>query len=360
MRKRRISYFRYAFILAVLLSLLTLVVSFLSPIFDRRLVYRFFYYSSMNFVVLIGIALFANWKRTLIGERVKKHLFLIFTVIYTVIYISSSFSFLFTLQAIEYQTLFFVYQVKPLTTLLLYGILMLIGLFLISFLVSKRYEFVLLSWNKRFWPRTLFFVSLVVFLFCIYVIYSLIGVFNPIVTSYSEGNVIFIEPDIEIGEELVSQRSKLKEPNVIFVLVDSVSFDRLGSYGYPRDVSPNLDFLASKGLVFNNAYSTATHSDYAQPGYLSSRYMLVNDYRNFFEGKYKRVFVWDIFKKMNYTTGYISSQDDLWAGMNEYYDFSNLDLYWHSLTDGKTDYGTGLSKKYYDHKTMYMFLKWFD
>ena len=47
--------------------------------------------------------------------------------------------------------------------------------------------------------------------------------------------------------EKLSERTDL---NVLFVLIDTLRADRLGSYGYERDTSPILDQLASRGVRF--------------------------------------------------------------------------------------------------------------
>ncbi|MBI4558958.1 MAG: sulfatase [Candidatus Hydrogenedentes bacterium] len=41
-------------------------------------------------------------------------------------------------------------------------------------------------------------------------------------------------------------------PNVVLISVDTLRADRLGSYGYPRPTSPNLDRFAQESLVFDN------------------------------------------------------------------------------------------------------------
>jgi arylsulfatase A-like enzyme len=46
-------------------------------------------------------------------------------------------------------------------------------------------------------------------------------------------------------------------PNVILISIDTLRADRLGSYGNPRNTSPNIDKLASQGVLFENAYSQA-------------------------------------------------------------------------------------------------------
>ncbi|MCH2187029.1 sulfatase, partial [Myxococcota bacterium] len=40
--------------------------------------------------------------------------------------------------------------------------------------------------------------------------------------------------------------------NILFILIDTLRSDRLGSYGYERQTSPVLDYLAATGLRFEN------------------------------------------------------------------------------------------------------------
>ncbi|MCP4633464.1 MAG: sulfatase [candidate division Zixibacteria bacterium] len=48
-----------------------------------------------------------------------------------------------------------------------------------------------------------------------------------------------------------------KRPNVFLIVVDTLRYDHLGCYGYPRNTSPNIDLLSRESVVFNNAYSQA-------------------------------------------------------------------------------------------------------
>ena len=50
-------------------------------------------------------------------------------------------------------------------------------------------------------------------------------------------------------EDVLALRDR-DDLNVLFVLVDTLRADRLGSYGYERDTSPNIDALAATGLRF--------------------------------------------------------------------------------------------------------------
>jgi len=46
------------------------------------------------------------------------------------------------------------------------------------------------------------------------------------------------------------------KPNILFISIDSLRRDHLSCYGYFRETSPNIDRLAAKGTIFDNAIST--------------------------------------------------------------------------------------------------------
>src|SRR3979409_1572477 len=47
---------------------------------------------------------------------------------------------------------------------------------------------------------------------------------------------------------------------VVLVTIDTLRADHLGCYGYPRPTSPFLDRLAGQGALFDNAYSSISHT----------------------------------------------------------------------------------------------------
>ncbi len=49
-------------------------------------------------------------------------------------------------------------------------------------------------------------------------------------------------------------------PDVLLITVDTLRADYLGSMGYPRPTSPNMDCLASQGLLFERHYSTSSQT----------------------------------------------------------------------------------------------------
>ncbi len=99
------------------------------------------------------------------------------------------------------------------------------------------------------------------------------------------------EVELELTTELVGQPSRSQEgttacalwvnplvlvpsvtarPNLVLIHLDALRPDHLGCYGYARDTSPNLDRLAARGVLFEDANSTATWTYPSVQGYLSS------------------------------------------------------------------------------------------
>ena len=58
--------------------------------------------------------------------------------------------------------------------------------------------------------------------------------------------------------DLAARNARDADVSVVFVLVDTLRADRLGVYGYSRDTSPNLDALASHGIVFEDVVSQSS------------------------------------------------------------------------------------------------------
>jgi arylsulfatase A-like enzyme len=61
-------------------------------------------------------------------------------------------------------------------------------------------------------------------------------------------------------------------PDVVLVVIDTLRKDHLPAYGYPRDTAPFLTRLASRGVVFDNAYTTAPWTAPATASLFSGRY----------------------------------------------------------------------------------------
>jgi arylsulfatase A-like enzyme len=64
--------------------------------------------------------------------------------------------------------------------------------------------------------------------------------------------------------------------NVILVSLQCLRADHLGTYGYQRETSRNIDALAKQSVVFDNAISQANLTPVAQMSVLTSQYPRVN------------------------------------------------------------------------------------
>lgn len=52
--------------------------------------------------------------------------------------------------------------------------------------------------------------------------------------------------------------SSPQRPNIVLIVMDTLRRDRLSVYGYSRPTSPNLEMLARRGVVYEQAYSTSS------------------------------------------------------------------------------------------------------
>lgn len=65
---------------------------------------------------------------------------------------------------------------------------------------------------------------------------------------------------------MFKRRNSLKPFWIVYVVVDTLRADHLHCYGYPRNTSPFIDWLAKRGTVFTHAYS---HSATTIPSHAS-------------------------------------------------------------------------------------------
>ena len=57
-----------------------------------------------------------------------------------------------------------------------------------------------------------------------------------------------------------------RRPNILVIVIDTLRSDHLGCYGYTRPTSPNIDRLASEGVLFEQCYSVAS---WTYPSFIS-------------------------------------------------------------------------------------------
>lgn len=74
---------------------------------------------------------------------------------------------------------------------------------------------------------------------------------------------------------IVSCNNTLKEvnkPNIVLIIADDLAWDDLGCYGHPHIQTPNIDKLASEGMLFNNAFLTASSCSPSRASIITGKY----------------------------------------------------------------------------------------
>ncbi|MBK7878797.1 MAG: sulfatase [Planctomycetes bacterium] len=116
-----------------------------------------------------------------------------------------------------------------------------------------------------------------------------------------------------------------QRPNVILIVIDTLRSDRLGCYGYPRATSPEIDELASEGVVFEECVAQAPWTMQSMPSMLAGRYL--TQHRNWPDPRH--VLLAEHFRAAGYATIGASANDLLSAEMQfdrgfDAYDSSTL------------------------------------
>lgn len=69
-----------------------------------------------------------------------------------------------------------------------------------------------------------------------------------------------------------AQRISGKKPNIIFILADDMGYEDLSCYGAEKIQTPNVDKLASQGVIFTDAHTEASTCTPTRYGLLTGRY----------------------------------------------------------------------------------------
>lgn len=77
---------------------------------------------------------------------------------------------------------------------------------------------------------------------------------NRLLRSKSVFGLLFLVLTINSCNEKIEVRSKISQPNILFIVADDLGYADIGAYGGDID-TPNLDALAIQGLKFNNHHT---------------------------------------------------------------------------------------------------------
>ena len=133
---------------------------------------------------------------------------------------------------------------------------------------------------------------------------------------------------LDIGALLMAmERAKLwrMKSNVILVTIDCLRADHLSCYGYERKTTPFIDFFASKGMMFENAFANGPFTVASFPSILASAYPL--EFHNLLPLSQDATLISEVLQKKGIRTAAIHSNPYLSAfygynrGWNYFQDF---------------------------------------
>ena len=150
----------------------------------------------------------------------------------------------------------------------------------------------------------------------------------PALAAGYQSNPLVALSDYAAG---VSQ-ADLTDYNVLLILVESLRPDVLTAFGSRLGAMPALDAFATRSQRFARCYAHSSHSNYADTVPLSSQYPLRGWETHYFPENplYPRVLMHRLLGSVGYRTAIISSQDERWGGMANFFDVDNLDFYFHA------------------------------
>ena len=130
--------------------------------------------------------------------------------------------------------------------------------------------------------------------------------------------------------------NRSKRPNIILISIDALRADHLSCYGYHRNTSPNIDRLASQGILFKNAFSQATWTLPSHTSIFLSQYV----WRHKVDTNKKKLgnsppTLAEILRDRNYTTGafvgggLLSAEYGVNQGFEIYHDQMASYMEWH-------------------------------
>jgi arylsulfatase A-like enzyme len=85
---------------------------------------------------------------------------------------------------------------------------------------------------------------------------------------YSSFPILAIFPALDFATAATVAATK---PHILMLMADQLRFDAVGAYGNPGVKTPNLDWLASRGIRFSSAYSSTPTCTPARAALLTGR-----------------------------------------------------------------------------------------
>lgn len=151
--------------------------------------------------------------------------------------------------------------------------------------------------------------------------------FKIVRTNIQEENARFIANDFSIKRKITDSLDINNKPNVIFILMESMSGSFMSEFGNQEKITPFLDSIANKSLFFNNLYATGnrtvrgmeavTLSIPPTPGQSIVKRLNNTNLHT----------ISNVFKSKNYQCNFFYGGDGYFDNMNAFYGGNGFDIY---------------------------------
>jgi len=150
--------------------------------------------------------------------------------------------------------------------------------------------------------------------------------------------------------------------DVLVLMLESIPWKRLHGPEARPEATPRLEELAREGVVFDRAYATSTHSDYAQTSILASLHPRKYPGHDYFRDlDYPRTLFWDPLAGLGYRTAVFSCQNENWGNMIAFLRTPNLQLLRHAPDWPEAPHrGDGSESKVFEATPVAAFFDWLD
>jgi arylsulfatase A-like enzyme len=152
-------------------------------------------------------------------------------------------------------------------------------------------------------------------------------------------------PPASFGDPLVGDaawqasmgKPRQPAPNVVLILLESVSASALHCYGHPRaDITPNMDTLAAEGTLFEHCVSPASFSTYSVVSIMTSLYMLRASHNDHFsDASFPFLGLPRMLKLAGYELAIFSSGNEAFDRISHFTPPSDFDTYFSHDTWGQ-------------------------
>jgi len=151
------------------------------------------------------------------------------------------------------------------------------------------------------------------------------------------GDELAAPPPAHFGEPIVSDAEyqarmgspRRPAPNVVLIVLESVSAKSLHCYGYPRaDLSPHIDALAADGTLFEHCLAAASFSSYGLVSLQTSLHMLRGEhYDHFADRSFPYMSLPKALKLAGYELAVFSSGNESWDSLDQFCPPQEYDTY---------------------------------